>query len=168
MSNGSDTYFNYNPSVDNTFLWMIVPQAFNGLAQLLVHMTTLEFLCAQAPRMLQGLLIGLWYAMFSIRYLLMNSLDHAFTSSFDILIYQAVRCGFVTLSLVLYLCVSRTYQYRVRDWVVNVQWMVEDVIERRMDQEESYLRQKKAEEKILFGASSSTGDFGTFTIPAES
>ena len=33
-------------------------------------------------------------------------------------------------------CVSSCYQCRIRDWLVNVKWMVEDVIERRMDQEE--------------------------------
>ena len=32
-------------------------------------MTVFEFICAQAPRTTQGLLIGLWYATFSIRYL---------------------------------------------------------------------------------------------------
>ena len=51
---------------NNAFLWLILPQVFNGLGQLLVNMTVLEFLCAQAPRSLHGLLIGLWYAMFSI------------------------------------------------------------------------------------------------------
>ena len=75
----------------STFLWLIFPQVFNGLGQLLVNMTVLEFLCAQAPRSLQGLLIGLWYAMFSLRYLY---------SYF----YQIMRTGLVGLSLVIYVC----------------------------------------------------------------
>ena len=37
-----------------------------------------------------------------------------------------------------------------------MQWMVEDVIERRMDQEESYNRRLMAEEGILFEDSSSS------------
>ena len=36
-------------SFNNTFLWLIVPQILNGIGQLLVHMTNLEFICAQAP-----------------------------------------------------------------------------------------------------------------------
>ena len=143
---------------DNTFLWLIIPQVFNGLGQLLVNMTVLEFLCAQAPRSLQGLLIGLWYAMFSIRYLIMRSLDSAVTSPEGVLIYQVVRTGLVLLSLVMYVCVSRGYQYRIRDWVVNVQWMVEEVFERRIDQEESYNRRQMAEEEIFFQDSSSSLD----------
>ena len=63
-----------NP-VDNTYLWFIIPQLLNGLSSLLVSMTMFEFICAQAPRTTQGLLIGLWYATFSIRYLLVGLVD---------------------------------------------------------------------------------------------
>ena len=80
------------------------------------------------------------------------------------LIYQATRTSLVLLSLLLYLCVSRVYQYRIRDWIVHVQWMVEDIIERRMDQEESYNRQH-AEEQVLFNSSLVTNDYGSCTQP---
>ena len=153
-------------SIDNTFLWLILPQVFNGLAQVLVNMTLLEFLSAQAPQSLQGLLIGLWYAMFSIRYLVMSSLDHVFTSSSSILIYQSGRCLLVMASFIMYVCVSRTYKYRVRDWVVNVQWIVEDIFDRRMDQEESW-REHMADTLIPFDAPSSSprSDYGSFPRP---
>ena len=119
-------------------------------------MTALEFICAQSPRTMQGLLIGLWYAMFSIKYL-MNSLDGVLDpSSVGMVVYQAVRSGLVLVSLVMYLCVSRAYQYRVRDWVVHVQWMVEDVIERRIDQERQYWRERLAEQEPLLCSSSRT------------
>ena len=145
--------------VNNTFLVVDYPSNFQWTGTTVSeHMTVLEFLCAQAPRSLQGLLIGLWYAMFSIRYLIMRSLDYVFTSPEDVFIYQVVRTGLVLLSLVMYACVSRGYQYRIRDWVVNVQWMVEDVIERRMDQEDSYNRRRMAEEEIFLENSSSSLD----------
>ena len=144
--------------VKSTFLWLIVPQLLNGFAKLLVHMTTVEFICAQAPRVMQGLLIGLWYAMFSIRYILMSSLDHAFSSQHGMLIYQATRTGLLLLSLLIYLYVSRSYQYRIRDWIVNVQWMVEDVFDRRMKQEEHYWRDQMADQQVLFQSSSSSGN----------
>ena len=118
-------------------------------------MTVLEFLCAQAPRSLQGLLIGFWYAMFSIRYLVMRSLDYVITSPEGVLIYQVVRTGLVLLSLVMYVCVSHGYQYRIRDWVVNVQRLVEDVYQRWIRQEESYMRQQIVKEDIISEDSSS-------------
>ena len=156
--NSSGDIVNGTNSVDNTFLWLIGPQILNGFAQLLVHMTVLEFICAQAPRTTQGLLIGLWYATFSVRYLLMSTLDHVFTSSLGMLVYQAVRCGLVLVSLVFYFCASCAYQYRVRDWVVNVQWMVEDVIERRIQQEESYTRKEEVQRLTIYSNSSSDDD----------
>ena len=120
-------------------------------------MTTLEFICAQSPHTIQGLLIGLWYSMFMIRYILMTSLNRAFPSWPGILIYQAMRCGLILVSLLLYLCVSRAYQYRIRDWVVNVQWMVEDIIERRIDQERCW-REQKAEQRVAIDISSTDND----------
>ena len=57
----------YNDQIDNTYLWFVIPQLLNGLSSLLVSMTVFEFICAQAPRTTQGLLIGLWYATFSMR-----------------------------------------------------------------------------------------------------
>ena len=140
--------------VSNTFLWLIIPQLLNGFAQLLVHMTTMEFICAQAPRVMQGLLIGLWYFVFSIMYILMSSLDHAFSSQHGMLIYQETRTGLMLLSLVIYLCMSRSYQYRIRDWIVTVQWMVEDVFDRRVKQEERYWRGQMADQQVLFESSS--------------
>ena len=38
-----------NP-IDNTYLLFIIPQLLNGLSCLLVFITVLEFICAQAPR----------------------------------------------------------------------------------------------------------------------
>ena len=63
------------PTHDNLFLLLIIPQIFHGLAYLLVFMTVLEFICAQAPYTMKGLLIGIWYANLSIKYLVVNILD---------------------------------------------------------------------------------------------
>ena len=63
------------PTYDNTFLLLIIPQIFHGIAYLLVFMTVLEFICAQAPYTTKGLLIGIWYSTLSIKYLLVNILD---------------------------------------------------------------------------------------------
>ena len=69
----------FTSPVDNTYLWFIIPQLLNGLSSMLVSMTVFEFICAQAPRTTQGLLIGLWYATFSIRYLVVGVLDNLIT-----------------------------------------------------------------------------------------
>ena len=114
-----------NP-VDNTYLWFIIPQLLNGISSLLVSMTVFEFICAQAPRTTQGLLIGLWYATFSIRYLLVQLIDAFLIEKTSWLIFEGVKVFLILVSLVLFSCVSRRYHYRQRDEIVNVQGMIED------------------------------------------
>ena len=97
---------------DSTYLWFIIPHLLNGLSSLLVSMTVFEFICAQAPRTTQGLLIGLWYATFSIRYLVVGVLDLYITERHSWLICKGVKGFLILVSLVLFSCVSRHYHYR--------------------------------------------------------
>ena len=130
--------------VDNTYLWFIIPQLLNGLSSLLVSMTVFEFICAQAPRSTQGMLIGLWYATFSIRYLVVGVPNQYITERRSWLICEGVKGFLILVSLVLFSCVSRHYRYRQRDEIVNVQGMIEEIHERRLDQEEEYMKERRA------------------------
>ena len=78
-------------TIDHTYLWFIIPQLLNGISSLFVSMTVFEFICAQAPRTTQGLLIGLWYATFSIRYLVVGVLDSYITERRSWLICEGAR-----------------------------------------------------------------------------
>ena len=131
-------------SVDNTYLWFIIPQLLNGLSSMLVSMTVFEFICAQAPRTTQGLLIGLWYATFSIRYLLVDLVDTLLIEKTSWLIFEGVKVFLILVSLVLFSCVSRRYRYRQRDEIVNVQGMIEDTHDKWLDQEEEYMQERRA------------------------
>ena len=140
-----------NP-VDNTYLWFTIPQLLNGLSSLLVSMTVFEFICAQAPRTTQGLLIGLWYATFSIRYLLVGLVDTLLIEKTSWLIFEGVKVFLILVSLVLFSCVSRRYRFRERDEIVNVQGMIEDTHDKWLDQEEEYMQERRA---ILSGLTTS-------------
>ena len=140
-----------NP-VDNTYLWFIIPQLLNGFSFLLVSMTVFEFICAQAPRTTQGLLIGLWYATFSIRYLIVDLIDAFLIEKASWLIFEGVKVFLILVSLVLFSCVSRRYRYRQRDEIVNVQGMIEDTHDKWLDQEEEYMQERRA---ILSGLTTS-------------
>ena len=132
-----------NP-VDNTYLWFIIPQILNGLSSLLVCMTVFEFICAQAPRTTQRLFIGLWYATFSIRYLLVGLVDAFLFEKTPWLTFEGVKAFLILMSLVLFSCVSRRYRYRQRDEIVNVQGMIEDTHDKWLDQEEEYMQERRA------------------------
>ena len=138
------TFHQYNDPVDNIYLWFIIPQLLNGLSSLLVSMTVFEFICAQAPRTTQGLLIGLWYATFSIRYFVVSILDNLIIERRSWLIYEGVKGFLILVSLVLFSCISRCYRYRQRDEIVNVQGMIEDTHERWLRQEEEYMQEQGA------------------------
>ena len=149
----------YKYLIDNTYLWFIIPQLLNGLSSLLVSMTVFEFISAQAPRTTQGLFIGLWYATFSIRYLVVGILDNLITERRSWLIYEGVKGFLILVSLVLFSCMSRRYRYRQRDEIVNVQAMIEDTHEKWLDQEEEYME----EQRLFFQSTNSYN-----TVPFES
>ena len=134
----NQTFHQYNDPIDNIYLWFTIPQILNGLSSLLVSMTVFEFICAQAPRTTQGLLIGLWYATFSIRYLVVGNLDNFIIERRSWLICEGVKGFLILVSLVLFSCTSSRYRYRQRDEIVNEQRMIEDTHERWLDQEEEY------------------------------
>ena len=94
-------------------------------------MTALEFICAQAPQTMQGLLIGIWYALCSIRYLVIGTLDHFTRENIQIwYIYQASKGSMILISLMLYTIAAWRYKKRERDEVVNVQQMIEEIHEK--------------------------------------
>ena len=111
---------------------LVVPQVLQGLSFLLVFLSTIEFICAQAPLRLKGLLIGLWYAFLSVHYLLVEVPDIyiPLTDGTTWEVFQEVKAFFIALSLIFFAYVSGRYRYRVRDEVVNEQYLIEEIYER--------------------------------------
>ena len=132
---------NISPTADHgndLIWWLALPQLLNGVAHLLVFMTALEFICAQAPRSSQGLLIGLWHTGYSVRLLVVGILDNFLTSEFQWYVYQGVKTGLVFLFTAMFWWISTRYRYRQRDDVVNEQFLVEDTYSRYFDQRDRF------------------------------
>ena len=113
---------------------LITSQFISGLGYLLVFLTILEFILAQAPRSMQGLLIGLWYAYQSLA---------VAVRLVSVLTLQDVHCHYwpyivktvlAIVSLLLYLLVSPWYKYRQRDEPSNInrQAIIEEYTERQL------------------------------------
>ena len=109
---------------------MVAPNVLQGLSFLLVFMTVLEFICAQAPLRLKGLLIGIWYALLAICFMPVAVSELFTNESTTWEVFHEVKAFLIFLSLMLYLCVSRRYRYRLRDEVVHEQFLVEEIYER--------------------------------------
>ena len=103
---------------DTPFFFLLIPSVLQGLSFLLVFMTALEFICAQAPLRLKGLLIGLWYASLAVNYLLVGVAEAFITDSNSWEIFNKVKAFRIFLFLMFYLCVSKSYRYRKRDEVI--------------------------------------------------
>ena len=116
------------------FYLLLIPQIIEGVSLLLVLMTMLEFICAQTPHTMKGLLIGIWNAMLSIQYMGINyetaTLDD--TSNSKWCIYGGVKGLCIFMSIVLYSVVCKYYHYQERDEVVNEQAIIENLYEREL------------------------------------
>ena len=125
---------------DNTLMWLLVSQIFHGFGYMLVFVTVLEFICAQAPFRLKGFMVGVWYAMLSIKYFI-TTIDTAIVYYHLMervwIIYESIKIGIIGLSLIIFGISCRWYRYRERDEVVNVQGMIEEIYERELLQQEN-------------------------------
>ena len=156
ISNVTDNFF-YCTSNNNIILLLIIPGMLQGLSYLLVFMTALEFICAQAPLRLKGLLIGIWYALLATNYILVEIPELFTTSSTSWLVYHEGKAFLVFLSIIMYLCVSKRYRYRLRDEVVNEQYLVEEIYERELNQAEKCEQEEDAEMSNIINAYKSYG-----------
>lgn len=117
------------------FYLSLLPEIFQGFASLLVNLTVLEFICAQSPLAVGGLLLGVWYSLNSIRYLGMEIIDIYFitvnnTFQWTMAIYNGVKGFGIFGSLVLYVVVCKFYWYREKNEVMNCQILIEEQYER--------------------------------------
>ena len=131
IPNVTDNFY-YCESNNIPFLLLLIPNALQGLSFLLVFMTTLEFICAQAPLRLKGLLVGVWYALLAANYLVVEVPELFTIANSTWKIFHAIKSCTVFLSLVIFLCVARRYRYRFRDEVVNEQYLIEEIYEREL------------------------------------
>ena len=112
----------------------LISLTLQGISYVLVFMTTVEFISAQSPNSTKGLLIGIWYSMLSIKYIIINNLDlyPSLLHSNPWSVYIGLKGLGITLSIALFSLVVRYYHYRERNEVVNEQNIIEKQYEREL------------------------------------
>ena len=135
----------YHGQGDELFLWSLVPIAARAIAYNLVFMTALEFISAQAPLKMKGLLVTFWYALSSLHYLVQAVILFFIDIEKVVLVFYGVKASLILLSVVFYCCVAKRYRYRLRDEVVNERYLVEEVYDRELRLAEEY---EKDDEEI--------------------
>ena len=130
-----------NQSLHISWLYLLFPNVLNALSAMLFEVGTFEFMCAQSPHAMKGLIIGTFFAIKGIFQFLGVAVLYAPIFSWSLNI-SFPSCGFVyylvnilvALSgLVAYTCVARRYQYRQRDEPDNVYRYAEDYYDRAID-----------------------------------
>ena len=136
------------PPIDNEFRWLLIifPNIMLSFGGLMLKVTSLEFILAQSPAGMKGLLFGLWYAVTGIGNLIGYNLPLAFIK----IPSQAIPgCEFYYLLATLVLAIvvfvlfsftARWYKLRMRQRTVNIHLIIEEHFERYLDQEEEYLK----------------------------
>ena len=113
------------------FYIMAVPQFFTGVSIYLVHFTSFEFILAQGPRSMQGLLIGIWYTQNSINSLHLTLASSPLGCSWK---YYAFKTGIVFIFVIVYMIAAYKYKYRQRNELsdVNERIIITEYTERQL------------------------------------
>ena len=157
----SQALHNYCGQGDKLFLWSLVPIATHAIAYNLVFMTALEFISAQAPLKMKGLLVTFWYALSSQRYLVQAVILFFIDKEKVLLIFYGVKASLILLSVVLYCCVAKRYCYRLRDEVVNERYLVEEVYDRELRLAEEYERECEETQSVHIVSGETARHYGT-------
>ena len=115
--------------------FILCPFFLRGIAYVIIFVTMLEFICAQAPNSMKGILIGVWYSMLFIKYSIIGAIDvHFYYLDLNIMEYLSwyQRISYIPFNYCFRLLACTKYQYRQRNEVVSEQRMIEDLYEREL------------------------------------
>ena len=138
-----------HPSLDMNWGVLVAPSLLLGIGPLLVIATALEFISAQSPQSMKGLLLGVFFAIRGLCRFLNSvviihlSLKQPWAGRKMIDHPPVTNCGFVyhvltsvtgLIGLILFSLAAKRYKYRTRDEGIFRQYVVEEVYDRYMDQ----------------------------------
>ena len=115
----------------------VMAEVTSALAYVLNFLTALEFILAQAPRNMQGLLIGIWYAYQAMGVLVQLGTIVTFRYAHYSYLPSTIRLPLAVISFIMYVIVSRWYRYRKRNELsdINERTIIEEYTERQLLQQ---------------------------------
>lgn len=129
--------------ISNT--WLFIPRVLNGIAMVLVLIAIFEFICAQSPYAMKGLLIGVFYCSNGIFLAVGVGIRLAFKLSFKSLeknscpkfpscgfLYYLVSVVVMVAGIIMFVLVARAYRKRKREDVEYQQSEAEICFERNL------------------------------------
>ena len=159
----TDNLFHKNASLTISLLnynYLIIPQVFNGFSFLLVFLTVMEFILAQAPRDMQGFLIGIWYSIECITLLISAVESIPEVNCWGYIL--SIKAVIMITMLVFYIVVAFRYKHRTREEAtdVNNHAIIEEYCERHIKESETNERRSFIEYEVY----ENTNYGGTYII----
>ena len=138
---------------ENLFRYgLAVLQVIAGMSDMLVFIGILEFILAQAPRTMQGILIGLWLMQYYFFHL-MDVLTSYHSNRYSrVYIYYIVKTALALISVIVYTIAAYKYKYRQRNELsdVNERVIITEYTERQLDLEEQLQRNQNSEQALFY------------------
>ena len=128
--------------VDNNPHLFLIQFSLNAVGYMLLYISTYEFICAQSPHSMKGLLIGTFFAIkgffqsFGALVLYTPINRFCFEGDFPLcgFIYYALIIVVLLIGIVAYAVVARKYQYRQRDEPDNIYRYAEEYYANAQDE----------------------------------
>ena len=141
-----DTYSGSANTLPIPLYWLLVSDIVFGIGAAIVMVTIIEFILAQSPNSMRGVMMGvsvmLLFIATAVNYGLQLLLEHFSNATPSCgFYYYLVLSILIMLSLVLFTIAAKRYKLRERERHVNIQAIAEEHYERYLDQEEEYMRE---------------------------
>ena len=124
---------------------MIIPEILYGVSYALIFSTSLEFIIAQSPHEMRGLMVGLWYAANGLGYVIDINGKYPFNCKGDIICqdiyYYVMKSAVIVIILIIFVILAKRYKLRVRKSEINIHLITEEHYENYIDQEEEFRRE---------------------------
>ena len=117
------------PTLNINHYYLTTQYFLNAIGYVLLYIAVYEFICAQSPHAMKGLVIGTFFAIKGVSQLLGVVIIYAPLAFGWNIVRSFPSCGFVyylinaiitLIGIVAYTCVARQYQYRERDEPDNI------------------------------------------------
>ena len=127
-----------NPGDYVEWYWKLGPAILGGIGKIIIIVLLFEFIIAQSPDKMKGLIIGIKIALHGF----VSFIGYAFSQLFFTLCWDILISLVLVVLFAVFLVLSKRYTLRERNREINIQAIVEEHYERYMDQEEEYMRQQ--------------------------
>ena len=132
---------NYNTLNINSYS-LIIQYSFNAMGYMLLYIAVYEFICAQSPHAMKGLVIGTFFAIKGVFQLLGVLVTYLPFARWNVVrvfpscgfVYYLINAIIALIGIVAYTCVARKYQYRQRDEPDNIYRYAEEYYANAQDE----------------------------------